>query len=286
MMFFDEFKKINQSDIWLLPYLPIHHAFGKDNPHLPLYEWLNDYFTKNNIHLINHNNIPLSFTHQNDLKHGTAYESHIGQYHKIPTRDNLHDWFGACVWSAFPKTKSLLNAKHLAHMNDNATANKRNRVRDTITVFDENGAILVVADDKIGGGIGQALAEFNWQTCLMDNRQYWSDYQDDNDKKAKVFIFGHALLEQLIKPYKSLCSHTFIINVPPTFFNESLKNQLAFVDDYLCHRLNQFLKDDVTPRQLNPLPILGVPYFWDNDDPKFYDDPFVFRKGRKNTKHQ
>ncbi|STZ62795.1 Protein of uncharacterised function (DUF3025) [Moraxella lacunata] len=278
--FLHDFATIDLSTPWLAPYLPIHQAFA-DRPALPLFEWLNGYFADNDIALKNHQNCPLTFTHQNDLEHGTAYETHIGQHHKIPTRDNLHDWFGACVWSVFPHTKSLLNAKHLAHMGDNHTANARNRVRDTITVFDENGAILVVADDEIGTTIGQALVGFDWQTCLVDNREYWADYHNDNNKKAKVFIFGHALLEQLINPYKSLCSHTVIIKVHSSFFAKSLNEQLAMLDNQLSEHLNNFLKDDITPRQLNPLPILGVPYFWDNADPAFYDDPFVFRKGRR-----
>lgn len=61
----------------------------------------------------------------------------------------------------------------------------------------------------------------------------------------------------------------------------TLDKKLAFVDGFLCWRLDKLLQDGVTPRTLNPLPILGVPYFWDNDDPAFYDDEFVFRSGRK-----
>jgi hypothetical protein len=49
------------------------------------------------------------------------------------------------------------------------------------------------------------------------------------------------------------------------------------LSDYLTH----FLKEGATPRQLNPLPILGVPYFWDNQNTDFYHDPFIFRKGRR-----
>jgi hypothetical protein len=36
-----------------------------------------------------------------------------------------------------------------------------------------------------------------------------------------------------------------------------------------------------------PLPVLGVPYFWpDNADPLFYDDTQVFRAGRRKTMNQ
>lgn len=278
--FIDEFNTINPHQLWLLPLLDIHQAFGKDTPNTPLYEWLNDYFDKNKLTLTNHQNYPLTFTHQNDLEHGISYEVHIDKHKQIPTRDNLHDWFGACIWSIFPKSKAVLNAKHLEHIHDDHSGNKRNRVRDTITVFDENGAILVVADDDIGRNIGTALANFDWQNCLVRHRAYWSD-NEGKDKKAKVFIFGHALLEQLINPYKSLCSHTLIIHVPPAFFDSTLTEQLTHLDEVLSVYLQNFLKEGVTPRALNPLPILGVPYFWQNDDPKFYDDPFVFRGGRR-----
>lgn len=279
--FFDDFKSIDLSRPWLEPCLSMHTAFG-DTPKLPLHEWLNDHFATQGITLFNHQNHPLSFTHQNDLEHGTAYEKHIDTHHKIPTRDNLHDWFGACVWSVFPKSKALLNAKHLAYMNDDDSANKRNRVRDAITVFDENGAIVVVSDETLGGEIAQALANFDWQTCLVKHREHWHNPANPKHRdKTKVFIFGHALLEQLISPYKSLCSHTLTVPVPPPFFEMALERQLAFLDDFLYHRLNRFLTDDVTPRNLQPLPILGVPHFWDNGDPAFYDDPFVFRSGRR-----
>lgn len=281
MSFLSDFRSIDLSAPWLFHLQNIHTSFA-DGGKLPLYHWLNEYFDGRRIMLVNHQNQPLSFTHQNDLEHGTAYEAYIGQYQKIPTRDNLHDWFGACIWQAFPKTKALLNAKHLAHINDDTTANKRNRVRDTITVFDENGAILVVSDDDIGDEIGRALTQFDWQTCLINHRSHWYNHHDStHHKKAKVFIFGHALLEQLINPYKSLCSHTMIIKMDTPFFGLPIDKQLALLDNKLSIEMDKLLIDTVTPRQLNPLPILGVPYFWDNHNPQFYDDPFVFRKGRK-----
>lgn len=274
------FEQIDLSHLWLYPYLSIHHAF-KHAPKLPLHDWLNDYFNTQNIRPTNHQNHPLSFTHQNDLVHGTPYETHISTHHKIPTRDNLHDWFNGCVWSIFPKTKALLNAKHLAHISDTTTANKRNRIRDTITVFDENGAIVVVSDETLGGEIAQALVHFDWQTCLVKHRIHWHNPNNSNHTKAQVFIFGHALLEQLINPYKSLCSHAVIVNVPPTFFGLNDKQKIDFIDDFLCYKMDKFLQDGITPKSLHPLPILGVPHFWDNGDPAFYDDPFVFRSGRK-----
>ena len=137
----------------------------------------------------------------------------------------------------------------------------------------------------IGEAIADSLAKFDWQHCLVDNRFYWHNpINPKANDKAQIMIFGHALLEQLIAPRKALCSHTVIINVPSTFFGLSLKDKYAFIDECLCWQMDKFLQDGVTPQMLNPLPILGVPYFWkENQNPDFYQDSFVFRKGRKNS---
>ena len=57
----------------------------------------------------------------------------------------------------------------------------------------------------------------------------------------------------------------------------------VFLDDKVAEYMASLLsKDEVTPRQLSPLPILGVPYFWaENAEPSFYDDSYVFRSGRR-----
>lgn len=279
--FWPSFQQINQTMPHLMPYADIHRAFGETYQGGHLSVWLNDYFQLSNIYpCLQVANTPLQFTVQDDLPHGTAYEMYIHQTAKIPTRDNLHDWFGACVWSVFPKTKSMLNVKHIAHFAHQNTSNGRNRVRDTITVFDENGAIFVVSEDTIGTQIGDALVAFDWQNCLVNTRQYWH-HLSQPDTHAKVFVFGHALLEQLISPYKSLCAHTLIVHVPKAFFELSQPEQLKRIDEILCNQLNDFLVEGVTPKHLHPLPILGVPHFWDNADPSFYQDAFVFRTGRQ-----
>ncbi|UNU72652.1 DUF3025 domain-containing protein [Moraxella nasovis] len=286
MEFGTSFSQIDIQSPWLVPFFDMHDALKKDMENGQfngcLYSWLNTFFDSRHLVLKNIDGKLLSFTHQNDLPHGLSYEKFIGDTQTIPTRDNLHDWFGACIWSAFPKSKAVLNAKHLANLSDNNTDNKRNRLRDTITVFDENGAVLVVADDEIGNQIATGLQNFDWQTCLVNNRLHWdNDVDNQTDTKAKIFIFGHALLEQLIDPYKSLCSHTIIIKVHASFFGLGIDEQLAILDKKLADELDMFLNKDVTPRNLNPLPILGVPYFWDNGNADFYDDPFVFRQGRR-----
>ncbi|MBF0659307.1 DUF3025 domain-containing protein [Psychrobacter sp. NG25] len=222
----------------------------------------------------------LKFVSQDALPEGEAYESFIATTGNIPTRDNLHDLFNGSIWLTFPKTKALLNYYHMLEIAAQGINASRGRVRDTITVFDENGAVLVTADPNIG----EALIGFDWQASLVTPRPKWDEpQQPTSHAQAAVYIFGHALLEQLIKPRKPLCAHSIVINVAQDFFALSLSERMNCLDEKVAEYMDTLLsKDDVTPRQLAPLPILGVPHFWpDNTDPSFYDDDYVFRSGRR-----
>ena len=228
----------------------------------------------------------LRFVSQDDLPEGIGYEYFIGTTGQIPTRENLHDLFNGSIWLTFPKTKALLNYHHMIEMagqNKSAMSsakNPRGRVRDTITVFDENGTILVTCEPDIGG----ALIDFNWQASLVTPRADWDNSLAPRpDAKVAVYIFGHALLEQLIQPRKTLCAHSVVLNVTPGFFTQALPERMAQVDVLLAEHMHQLLsQENVTPRKLAPLPILGVPHFWaDNVNSGFYEDSRVFRSGRR-----
>lgn len=223
---------------------------------------------------------PLQFVSQNALTEGEGYEAFISKSGQIPTRDNLHDLFNGSIWLTFSKTKARLNFHHMQQIRQFGEAQGRGRVRDTITVFDENGAILVTANPDIGN----ALKAFNWQDCLVNPRADWDNpITPKLDAKACVYIFGHALLEQLIAPRKPLCAHSLIIHVDSSFFTKSMREKMADLDEILAIAVDELLtNDNVTPKQLSPLPILGVPNFWEeNEDKEFYNDHFVFRSGRR-----
>ena len=222
----------------------------------------------------------LQFVSQNELPEGEAYERFIGTTGNIPTRDNLHDLFNGSIWLTFPKTKALLNYYHMLEIKEQGIGASRGRVRDTITVFDENGAILVTAESSIG----KALIDFNWQESLVAPRDKWDEPKQLNKQaQAAVYIFGHALLEKLLHPRKALCAHSIVINVTQDFFALSLSERINLLDQKVADYMDALLSQpDVTPRKLSPLPILGVPYYWaENVQPSFYDDSHVFRSGRR-----
>lgn len=279
MSLFARFADIDQQAVWLSPYRQIHRALTQDlQDGLSLAVWLNDYFAKQNLTLLSGTGEPVSFTDQSDLPHGVAYEAYIAQHHKIPTRDNLHDWFGACIWSVFPKAKAMLNAHHLKHLHDNQAGNGRNRIRDAITVFDENGVIVATSLPQIK----TALYGFDWQNALVSPREHWHNPNAVKPCQIQATIFGHALLEQLITPRKNLCGHAMVVVVDDGFFALDESAKLAILDEKVAQLLDEWLSQaDSTPRDLQPLPILGVPYFWQNQDADFYADTQVFRAGRQ-----
>ncbi|WP_296192948.1 MULTISPECIES: DUF3025 domain-containing protein [unclassified Psychrobacter] len=225
----------------------------------------------------------LQFVSQKALPEGEAYERFIGTTGNIPTRDNLHDLFNGSIWLTFPKTKALLNYYHMLEIKLQGIGASRGRVRDTITVFDENGAILVTAESSIG----KALIDFNWQESLVAPRDKWDEpKQLNNQAQAAVYIFGHALLEKLLHPRKALCAHSIVINVTQEFFALSLSERINHLDQKVADYMDALLSEpDVSPRKLSPLPILGVPHYWaENVQPSFYDDSHVFRSGRRRQK--
>ncbi len=62
----------------------------------------------------------------------------------------------------------------------------------------------------------------------------------------------------------------------------SFAERLSILDELIAQKLNHWLSNPATtPRDLQPLPVLGVPYFWDGQDDGFYQDKSVFRDGRR-----
>jgi len=210
---------------------------------------------------------PLSFMEQDALPDGVAYETHIAQTGAVATRHNLHDFFNALVWFAFPRVKAVLNARQAAAIARDGVGGARGTERDAITLFDEGGIVFATCDADLAA----ALVAFDWQRLFVARREDWG-------RRCAVWPFGHALLEKLVSPYKACTAHALIVEVAPEFFGWPKPRQL----DLLDARLGATLRDTVlTSRGFAPLPVLGVPGFWpENADPAFYDDTRVFRPGR------
>ena len=127
-------------------------------------------------------------------------------------------------------------------------------MRDAITVFDENGALL-----RAPPALWQALRAREWRRLFVELRPLWA--------QARLTIFGHALLEQLATPRKGLTAHVWC--------DEDAPESGASMDAWLASRCTA---EALARKPFAPLPVLGVPGWWpENENFSFYDDSFVFR---------
>ena len=141
---------------------------------------------------------PLQFVPQPDLPDGEAYEAFIARTAHVPTRDNLHDLFNGLVWLKFPQLKRRLNELQAQQLAQQGVQSTRGAVRDALTLFDENAAVLQAPEV-----LCQALRDRDWHALFVTRREAWAD--------ASLTLIGHALMEKLTQPRKAITAHVWLI---------------------------------------------------------------------------
>ena len=209
---------------------------------------------------------PRRFIAQAELPEGVAYESHIFATGGVPTREGLHDFFNALCWMRFPASKLALNRLQARAIEDaGGVQGRRGPLRDALTLFDENVALLQAPEP-----LWQALLARDWHRLFIELRPLWS--------RATLLLFGHALTEKLVTPYKSITAHVLRLPMPVELPSDSSAAVVHPWDDWLAARLDP---DWLGSKPFTPLPLLGVPGWWPaNAEPAFYDDAQVFRPPR------
>jgi len=199
---------------------------------------------------------PVRFVPQAALPGGLAYEQFIFETGQVPTRDGLHDFFNGLIWLHFPQTKRRLNQLQAAQIAADGVQAVRGAVRDAITVFDENAALLQAPE-----ALWAALRAHDWPRLFLELRPLWA--------QARLTLFGHALLEKLVQPRKAITAHVYA--VPPDVAPAALDAWLA----------GELQAQRLAAKPFAPLPVLGVPRWWPaNEEPAFYADAQVFRPRR------
>lgn len=194
------------------------------------------------------------------------YEPRIFAYGEIQTRsENWHDYFHALVWKNFPNAKLALNARHL-HEQGSRQDGQRNRTQQALTQFDECGALFITSHERWI----HHLQQHNWEALFLQERSAW-------ENEIRVIIFGHATLEQLGQPFMGLTAKAWPCLVPPPV----IQAPLTILDTVLATHLAD-LTQWQTPRDLLPLPILGIPHWHpDNATPAFYQQTTYFRPAKR-----
>jgi len=192
-----------------------------------------------------------------------------------------HDLFNALAWAAYPATKAALNDAHYrALLEARARGEKRERGgsyergqnyergrrRDALTVFDENGAIVLSSSPSLLDD----LRAFQWNRVFVERR-------DEVLAAMRFHLFGHALFEKALQPYVGMTAHALLLPVSESVVMRSSPG-IGEVDALAAEAVHAL----ATPRDLSPLPLLGVPGWWaHNERAAFYDNAEYFRTSRK-----
>lgn len=184
--------------------------------------------------------------------------------------DSWHDFFQILAWATFPQAKRALNTAHYAALEQRMTSNdpaRRGPVEDALTLFDENGALILCEDDTLLDHI----RHLQWKTLFWKRRAELAD-------KLRCIVFGHGLYEKALNPYVGMCAHAILLHCDPSVLSGSQKHLL----DYADRRLAAHLAGGVaSPRALYPFPLLGLPQWFDNNAEEFYDNTDYFRSLRQ-----
>ncbi|WP_298933259.1 DUF3025 domain-containing protein [uncultured Ramlibacter sp.] len=200
---------------------------------------------------------PLRFVPQAALPAATPYERYIFESNSCPVRGGWHDFFNGICWLGLPQAKLQMNRLQAAQIAVAGEGAPRGPVRDAITVFDENGALLDAPPP-----LWEALRARDWRRLFVTLRPLWHE--------ARLLVTGHALLEKLLAPRKALTAHVWNAQCP--------LDRMEIADAWLAGELTP---QALAAKPFMPLPVLGLPRWWpQNQNFSFYDDSLVFRSRR------
>jgi hypothetical protein len=147
---------------------------------------------------------------------------------------------------------------------------QRSRVRDRATLFDESGLVLACTNARLA----DALREHDWQRLFVEQAADWG-------KGLQPFLFGHALLEKGLAPYVGVTGRVWVLEVDTAWILLPAGDKIAALDCILAEAIA--VGSLAQANTLHPLPVLGIPDWWPNQDAAFYADESHFRRRRHAT---
>ncbi len=180
-----------------------------------------------------------------------------------------HDLFNALVWMTFPTAKAVINARHHESMAA-GEAGQRPPLRDALTLFDEDGIVVLSSDPELL----ELVRNFRWKELFWNRREQVRE-------NMRFFLFGHALYQKALNPFIGMTGKAILLGASKEFLERPLRSQVADADRQLALYLWDASRIG-KGRDLAPLPVLGVPGWWkDNEAGAFYDNTGYFRPGRR-----
>ncbi len=230
------------------PLWPTLHRFV-DNNHLPSIAEMNNLLSIENIRFVPQG--PKS----TDFEQG--YEPQIYLRGEIQTREqNWHDFFNALVWHQFPNTKKIINQIHFDSQKKRYPQKNRLPAENMLTLFDENGAIVISKTPHLL----ELIQQHRWHELFWQRR-------DEVAEQLQVIIIGHGLYEKAVTPYIGLTAQTLL------FLDNDATDADRLIMQYLDSR-----GTNLDTSVLHPLPLLGLPGWWpENENEQFYSNKSYFR---------
>ena len=187
---------------------------------------------------------------------------------------NWHDLFNALSWMTYPTSKAVINARHYAELTSRSGSD-RTATGDALTLFDEDGLVVLSSDPELL----DLLREFRWKELFWTRR-------DEVRHNVRFLIFGHAMAEKALDPFVGMTGKALLFRVPDETIRLQGSDLNKVADQLVAGRIND--PENLTHgRALAPLPVLGVPGWWpENENAIFYDDTTYFRPGRARTQNQ
>jgi len=199
------------------------------------------------------------------------YESRIYLKGELQTRlENWHDFFNATAWLQFPEIKSALNKLHYDHSITREAGTNRSPLENAIALFDECGAIIAANNEEDL----ELIRNHHWKDIFYHHKDKWG-------KNLQCYVFGHAMHEKALNPYIGMTTHCILLKKDENFFQKDRVNQLQEIDSDICSIwLNKQIQKT---RDLQPVPLLGIPGWYKTQTNEFYKNQNYFRPLRKIT---
>ncbi len=189
-----------------------------------------------------------------------GYERHVAELAQVPTRPcNWHDFFNMIVWAHFPKLRWALNSLHVdPNVGPKDPRNGRAPAQNLAATFDEAG-MLVVSESRA------VLEELQ---ALRFKRVFW-DRRAELVATTRFWLIGHGLLESLRTPHPGLAARSLLLHASALPKGQAADQQRLQLDTVAAARVHAWRSNRTV---LDPVPVLAIPGFSDNDSLEFYDD--------------
>jgi len=194
------------------------------------------------------------------LRQAGGYEQHVAKWRAVPTRRGVwHDFFNMVVWAHFPKLRWALNSVHVdPTVGPKDPRNGRAPAQNLAASFDESGMLVLSTRRSVLEELrALRFKSVFWQqrTTLLETTRFW--------------LVGHGALESLLARPQGLIARGLLLHVPslpPAGDSAALRFE---IDARVASAIHGWRS---TRTVLDPIPLLGIPGYADNDAADFYDD--------------